>query len=588
MRLRIQHPLFAGFLGVIGLLVALIVLLVGTGLRRELQTSVRAELERLLGLADAIVLASPGEDPHALARAITERTGYRVTFIAIDGAVIADSFVEPADIPAVESHADRPEVQAVIEHGDRMGFAERTSATVGIFMSYGARPAALDGRPIVLRIAAPQTEIEATVRRIQGTVAATGLFAMLLALLAAYALSVAFAHPLVALADRARRLSDGDFTSRVPRARVAELDDLSVAFNRLTEELRHRIFELGAERDSMQALIDCMAEGVVALTEDGRVLRTNRTARALLDIPESPDPPSLGSVIRDPELREALHDSVRRPEQSRELVMNGRHILLASRALDRGGAVTTLLDITELRRMERVRSDFVANASHELKTPLTSIRGYAEALTDDPPDEMRKRFLASILNNTLRLQSLLEDLLDLSRLESGGWAAKIESVLVSEVAEEAWELVGPREEHQVRFELQGEGVVLGDRQGLVQVIRNLLDNAVRHTPSGGLVRVLVAPAEDDSAVEIAVADDGEGIPPQALTRVFERFYRPDSSRARHAGGTGLGLAIVKHLVTAMGGEVWVESELGHGTTVRIRLPAGGERAVTKSRSEYQP
>jgi len=576
MRLRIQHPLFAGFLGVIGLLVVLIVLFVGTGLRRELLTSVQGELERLLGLAETIVSESDGGDPHALVRLITDRTGYRVTFISPEGVVIADSFVEPADIPAVESHADRPEVQGVLNQGERVSFSERTSATAGISMVYGARRTTLGGRPIVLRIAAPQTDIEATVARIQRTVAVTGLFAMLLALLAAYALSVAFARPLVALADRARHLREGDFSSPVPHARVAELEDLAVAFNRLTEELRERLSELGAERDGMQALIDCMAEGVVALTDDGRMLRTNRTARALLGIPEGPHLAPVGSVIRHPELRDALKDSVRRPEQSREIVMNGRHILMASRALDRGGAVTTFLDITELRRMERVRSDFVANASHELKTPLTSIRGYAEALADEPPEEMRRKFLTSILNNTLRLQRLVDDLLDLSRLESGGWAANLEPVLVDEVVEEAWELVGARADRTVEFTVRGEAAVRGDRQGLVQVFRNLLDNALRHTPDGGHVTVEVGPADDGASVEIAVRDDGEGIPAQALPRIFERFYRADSSRARHVGGTGLGLAIVKHLVGAMDGEVWAESELGRGSTVRIRLPASEE------------
>lgn len=576
MRLRIQHPLFAGFLGVIGLLVVLIVLFLGTGLRRELRTSVRAELGRLLALSETIVSSADGADPHQLARAISDRIGYRVTFIARDGRVIADSSVEPADVPLVESHAARPEVVGVLEGQDRVGFVERTSATVGIPLVYGARETTLDGRPIILRIAAPQTDIEATVGRIQGTVAATGLVAMLLALLAAYALSVAFARPLVALADRARRLTEGDFASPVPHARVAELQDLAVAFNRLTEELQERLAELGAERDGMQALIDTMAEGVVALTEDGRMLRTNRTARALLDIPEGPRLAPVGSVIRHPALRDALRDSVRTPEQSREIVMNGRHILLASRALDRGGAVTTFLDITELRRMERVRSDFVANASHELKTPLTSIRGYAEALTDDPPEDMRRQFLGSILDNTLRLQRLVDDLLDLSRLESGGWAANLESVLVSELVEEAWELVGPRADHAVEFDVRGEGAVLGDRQGLIQVFRNLLENALRHTPAGGHITVRVASAEEERSVDIAVADDGEGIPAQALPRIFERFYRADSSRARHVGGTGLGLAIVKHLVGAMDGEVWAESELGHGTTVWIRLPVASE------------
>jgi two-component system, OmpR family, phosphate regulon sensor histidine kinase PhoR len=576
MRPRIQHALFAGFLGVVGLLVFLIVLFVGSGLRRELQTGFRADVDRLLALGETVVSSSAGEDPHALARSITERIGYRVTLITAGGVVIADSFVEPEDVPAVESHADRPEVRGVLDRGELVSFSERPSATVGSPLLYGARRTTLDGEAIVLRVAAPQTDIETTVRRIQGTVAVTGIFAMLLALLAAYALSVAFARPVVALADRARQLADGDFASTVPRTRVAELGDLALAFNRLTEELRARLAELGQERDGIQTLIDCMAEGVVALTEDGRLLRTNRTARTMLGIPDGPAMAPVGSVIRHPELREALKDSVRRPEQSREIMMNGKHILLASRALDRGGSVTTFLDITEIRRMERVRSDFVANASHELKTPLTSIRGYAEALADGPPEDMRAQFLSSILGNTLRLQRLVDDLLDLSRLESGGWTARMESVLVSEVVEEAWELVEPRAGHAVDFDVVGDGWVRGDRQGLVQVFRNLLDNAVRHTQAGGHVRVTVSTVTGRAELEMAVSDDGEGIPAQALPRIFERFYRADSSRARHVGGTGLGLAIVKHLIGAMDGDVWAESELGRGTTVRIRLPVGSE------------
>lgn len=572
MRLRIQHPLFAGFAGVVALLVVLVVVFVGQGLRRELDRSFQGELERLLALAEPIVAASDGDDPHELVRALTLRTGYRVTLIALDGRVIADSSVEPERVPGIESHADRPEFLAVVDDRQGVAFAVRESETVRSGLLYGARLATWDGEPVVLRLAAPQTEIDATVARFRTTVAVTGVLAMLLSLLAAYALSAAFARPLVELSDRARRLAEGDFTGTVPHARVAELEDLASAFNRLTEELRDRLDDLGRERDGMQALIDCMAEGVVALTEDGRVQRMNRAARALLDVPDPPAMAPVGAIIRHPELREALRESVTLAEQSREITLRGKHVLLASRALDHGGAVTTLLDITELRRMERVRSDFVANASHELKTPLTSIRGYAEALADEPPEHMRRQFLGSILSNTLRLQRLVDDLLDLSRLESGGWKASLETVLVGDVVEEAWEMVGPHADHEVEFAVSGEASVLADRQGLVQVFRNLFENAARHTPAGGHVEVVVGRPRDGEEVTIAVRDDGEGIPAQALPRIFERFYRADSSRARHVGGTGLGLAIVKHLVGAMRGEVWAESELGRGTTVSIRLP----------------
>jgi signal transduction histidine kinase len=572
MRLRIHHHIFAGFLGVIGLLVVLIVLLVGSGLRRELRGTFRSEVGRLLELAETVVSAQPDVGPDALAHLITERVGYRVTFIDAAGVVLGDSYVEPGRLAEVENHGDRPEVIGVLERGEVVSFAERASATVGVPLLYGARLTTVDGQPVVLRIAAPQTEIEAAVGRVQRAVAAAGLLAMLVALVAAYALSVALARPLVVLADRARKLREGDFSAPVPHARVSELQDLAVAFNRLTDELRARLSELGRERDEMQTLIDCMAEGVVALTEDARLLRTNRTARALLNLPEAPAFAPVGTVIRDPQLKRALEDSVTRPEQAREIEINGRNLLLASRALDLGGSVTTFLDITELRRLEKVRSDFVANASHELKTPLTSIRGFAETLAeDDPPEELRREFLGMIRNNTLRLQRLVDDLLDLSRLESGGWSAGAEPVPVGAVAREAWELVGDEEGPEVHFEIRGEATALGDERGLVQVFRNLFENAVRHTPKRGHVLVAIGPGDVSGTVLVTVSDDGEGIPAQSLPRIFERFYRADSSRARDFGGTGLGLAIVKHLVTAMGGKVGAESRLGHGTTIRITL-----------------
>src|SRR5690606_19041178 len=285
--------------------------------------------------------------------------------------------------------------------------------------------------------------------------------------------------------------------------------------------------------------------------------------------------PPLGAVVRNPELRAALEASLRGAvARSREIEIVDRHLLLSSGRLDRGGSVTTLLDITELRRLESVRRDFVANASHELKTPLTSIRGFAEALVEEePPEEMRRRFVTAMLNNTVRLQRLVDDLLDLSRLESGGWAAGAEPVDVASVARDAWTWTGAGAvERRFALTVTGDATVIADPRGLLQIFRNLMENAVRHTRDGGHVGVAVRPGPE-RFVTVEVTDDGEGIPGRALPRIFERFYRTDASRVRDVGGTGLGLAIVKHLVVAMGGEVTAESTLGKGTTIRFTLPA---------------
>ncbi len=572
MRLRVHHPLFAGFVGVTGLLVALSVLIIGSRLRTELDALFRQDLERQLGLAQVILESSPDPDADSIARLITGRIGNRVTIIDTAGVVLAESFLSAARLPGVENHLMRPEVQAALG-ADTTAFAERTSATVGRPLLYGARMSELRGSPVVLRIAAPRADLDAAIDGIQRTVAMAGLLTLIASLAVAYWLSRAFTAPILALADRAGHLARGDFSRKVPHSRVAELAELGVAFNRLSDELQTRLSELSSERNEMQTVIDCMAEGVIAVTADARVLRVNRTARALLELGDVRPLAPVGSVVRNPELRVALERSVTRDAHSGEIDIGGRNILLASRSLDRGGAVTTMLDITELRRLEQVRRDFVANASHELKTPLTAIRGFAETLVDDdPPEELRRQFLGSIRANTLRLQRLVDDLLDLSRLEAGGWSAAREVVDMAEVAREAWTLTREAKGETRAFEQEGSAAVLGDREGLVQILRNLLENAVRHTEEDGLISVRVREMGDGRTASVEVIDDGEGIPARSLPRIFERFYRADSSRARDFGGTGLGLAIVKHLVSAMGGEVHAESELGRGTTIGFTIP----------------
>jgi two-component system, OmpR family, phosphate regulon sensor histidine kinase PhoR len=571
MRYRVHHPLFVGFLGVTGLLVALIVALVGNSLGSELRRLYRAELTRELLLAADLIAARAGADPDSLVTEIAGRLGYRVTLIDSAGVVLGESGVSRAALPAVENHGDRPEVVSAWASG--AGFSERQSATVGVELLYAATRAALDGRPVVLRVAAPLTEVVASVRRAQRAVAVAGLLAMLLSLAVAYFLARALSRPLEALAERAGALAAGDFSRRVPRnSRVTELDELAVGFNRLADELQIRLGELGRERDEMQALIDTMAEGVVALTQDARVLRINRAAREFLRAPDPVTFAPVGTLIRHTALRELLEESVGRPVPTREVELGGRHFIVTSRRLDRGGSVTTFLDVTEIRRLEQVRRDFVANVSHELKTPLTSIRGFTETLIDDePPEPLRRQFLEKVRRNTLRLQRLVDDLLDLSRLEAGRWTLDPHPVDVAAAARDAWQsLEGAAAVKGVGFEAEGEALALADDQALAQIFENLFDNALRYTPSGGRVRVAIE--GPGPSVRVAVADSGSGIPARSLPRIFERFYRADPARSREEGGTGLGLAIVRHLVQGMGGEVSAESELGQGTTVRFTLP----------------
>jgi len=572
--MRIHHPLAAGFLGIITLLMVLVAIVIGTSLRPQLTDLTRSEVDRQLRLAALIIeQAEVGADPDSLVDLLGQSVGHRVTLIDADGRLLGDSDLDPAGLAQAQSHADRPEV--ILARQGRLGSAERTSATVGTPFLYVARVVQWQGEEVVLRLASPLDGIRSTLIRSRESVALAGLLTMLIAMVVAWRLSKAMARPLVALAERAGRMARGDFQKPVPRTtRVRELHDLALAFNRLTDELQSRLQELGRERDEMQALIDCMAEGVVALTRDGRILRTNRAARELLQFPEPPVFASVGSVIRQSNLRELLEESVVRPVSAQEIAFGDRHFIVSSRMLDQGGAVTTFLDITEIRRLEQVRRDFVANASHELKTPLTSMRGFAETLLEgDPPEDLRREFLGSIRANSIRLQHLVDNLLDLSRLESGRWTARREVVDLAEAAVGAWDdlEMGALPARELEFEIEGEGSAVADEQGLQQIFQNLLDNARRYTPDGGHIRVRIRATTDDQWM-VDVTDSGVGIPSTSIPRIFERFYRADTSRAREVGGTGLGLAIVRHLVQAMGGTVSAESELGRGTTIRFTLP----------------
>jgi two-component system, OmpR family, phosphate regulon sensor histidine kinase PhoR len=396
---------------------------------------------------------------------------------------------------------------------------------------------------------------------------------------------------------------------RVPIVRppIAELQLLASSVELLATEMETRNDVLARERDDLALLVRSVSEGMLQIDGEGRVALANPAAHALLGLPHTVVGQPLTSVVRNAELRRFLERATASAiAASCEVTLDDRRVLVAARPVAAGagplqaaGTVVALTDLTELRRLEGVRRDFVANVSHELKTPLTSIRGYVETLiSDDLPLEVNRQFLEVIQKNAERLHHIVDDLLDLSRLESGGWRPELQRLHPRAIAEDAWASIRERaHDKRIDFTTDGDDVpVVADPSGLRQVFSNLFDNAIRYTPEGGriTVRISAAPASAQRAaapgdgappvsgnggsmaprlVTVEVRDTGSGIPLDALARVFERFYRVDPARSRAEGGTGLGLSIVKHLVESMGGEVAAESELGKGTTVRVRLPA---------------
>jgi len=403
--------------------------------------------------------------------------------------------------------------------------------------------------------------------------------ALVVALVLAWVAGRSIARPLVALSAAAGDIAAGA-TPRFPRSGIPEVDTLVQTLRRLHSDLAARVVELQQQRVGGSTIIDAMVEGVLASDSRGRIVTANPAARRLLGYAPDAQLPDLAALFRARDARAAVGRVLAGEDvHDVEVERDGRILALNARPLPEG-AVLVLHDLTEVRRLEAVRRDFVANVSHELKTPLTSIAGYAETLQDPAIDEAtRERFLSIVIGNARRMQRLVDDLLDLSRIESGRWSPRVQSVELTSLVDDAWEPFRARAaDRQVSFhrEIAPEAsqAVL-DPDALRQILANLFSNALRFVPAGG--NISVRTAASDGGVAISVEDDGIGIAREHLGRIFERFYRVDPARSRDEGGTGLGLAIVRHLVEAHGGNVGVESELQHGTTIRAWFPgmAGG-------------
>ena len=378
--------------------------------------------------------------------------------------------------------------------------------------------------------------------------------------------------------NAAARAIATDQTPDYPDTRLPEIAGHALALRLMHQELAQRLAQLRREREETRTLIESMTDGVLAANSRGEIVSSNAAARRLLGYRDDADLPPLGELFHDKPARDILREALAgRDVEQRALEVEDRVLLATGRTLPDGGTLLVLRDVTELRRLETVRRDFVANVSHELKTPLTSIAGYAETLTAESRDPQATRFAETILSNARRMQRLVDELLDLSRIESGGWHPVRRVIELEPAAREAWTPFAERATAgQVRFEVQvapDAHALPADPDALRQVFTNLFDNALRHTPPGGRIRVSADVVSD--SVRLAVEDTGSGIPSEQLPRIFERFYRVDAGRARQQGGSGLGLAIVKHLVEAHGGHIEAESALGRGTAIRMTFPANG-------------
>ena len=555
---------------VVILILAVLILLSGAerSLRRDLEGDIARSLEREALLIREVLPADSAGWDEAVHR-LSAQNGHRITLVDRSGRVRADSDFPPGALAAIENQAGQPEIRAALEGAPSV--AARRSETVGRLLMYVAVP----GGPGAVRVAADLGQVDAIIRSAQGGVAGAALLALFVGAVLAAVAGRSIARPLTGIAAAARAIAAGS-PPRFPRSGIPDIDALVQALRAMHRQLGDRFDELRREQAESAALVQSMVEGVIAADGRGHIVTANPAARRLLGYGPTEPLPDLAELFRVKAAREVV-DVVLQGQavQDRRLDMDDRVFLVNARPLPTGGAVLVLHDLTEVRRLEAVRRDFVANVSHELKTPLTSISGYAETLLADNTDaETTHRFLATILSNARRMQRLVDDLLDLSRIEAGRWHPTLSEVDIAAVARESWAaLAGKADAHQVELVVDVDpnaAMVEADLDAVRQVLTNLFDNSLRYTPDGGQVTCLSRRA--DGGVAVSIRDNGAGITREHLPRIFERFYRADQSRSREEGGTGLGLAIVKHLVEAHGGRVSAESERGSGTTVTCVFP----------------
>ena len=550
-----------------------------------LQRTAAVQLFDMLDLLAPIArdrLADPKTNLESWAEQLGADSGVRITLIRRDGVVLADSSVEPEHVRDMQNHRNRPEVRAAFASG--RGTNVRKSATTGNTYVYVARTLSGPGGDVmILRLAEPLEQLDALKTRLAAAMGLAILAAGIAILFTSLWLDRRLFEPVSRLIGGAQDLARGR-VSRVAVPDEEELAALALALNRLAATSEQQLDAISRERDNLQEILASMSEGVLVVDRDGRAQMINPAFYQLFDlVGDFTGRPAL-EIIRHPGFARLIEDTLRkRQTQSSQIVLPSperRTLLLTSAVLSGGerGAVVAARDTTELTRVADMRRDFVANVSHELKTPLAAIRGYAETLRDGALDEppTARRFTERILSQCRRLQELLDDLLILSRLEGMDAALDREPVDLDAVARRAVELLTPAaREKRVEIELQEEDVpaVQGDAGNLERLLLNLLDNAIKYNRPDGKITVRVGRCGADALLE--VSDTGIGIPSESIPRIFERFYRVDKGRAREEGGTGLGLAIVKHIAQAHGGQVDVESRMGRGATFRVRLPLAG-------------
>lgn len=507
----------------------------------------------------------------------------RLTIMRIDGTIIGDSDENPENM---DNHRDRPEVLEANQ--GRVGRTIRYSRTMQQRMMYVAMPLKSENSIIaIIRTAIALDDVDAQIRNIRLKIFLDGFFIALIASGICYLVSRRIVKPIEMMQQFAQHFARGNLTERLIPPNTKELYRLANAMNEMASQLERRIETIKKHKNEYEAVLTSMVEGVIAIDTEERVLGMNQSAAGIFDtVPDKVEKRSLQEVIRNRDLQEFVSNALKSNEplqgeitflHNEEKFYRVHASPLCDARSKKIGALLVLDDITQLRKLEKIRQDFVANASHEIKTPLTAIKGFVETLLNGAIADKEKsvQFLGIIDKHVNRLSAIVQDLLLLSRIEREDEIQKLiyqetnlKDIIMSSIS--ICQSKADEKKINMEFEPFDDTILKVDQRLMEQALVNLLDNAVKYSPEKSKISVQIETSP--STVNICVTDQGNGIPREHLPRLFERFYRVDSARSRKLGGTGLGLSIVKHIAQAHKGKVSVESTLGQGSTFRIHLP----------------
>lgn len=513
---------------------------------------------------------------------IKEITDARFTLIQKDGKVVFDSEV---DISTMENHSDRIEVIEALK--GNLGISSRFSKTLVkdfLYVAYPVRDAS--GINLVVRLSKPLTDIKSLIVKTQQELLGAFMIGLFISLIMGYSVAVFISRPLKKITAIANNIAEGDFSEQLYYKGNDEIKNLAMSFNKMARKLGKTVGELNHRNSNMTSILDNVISGIIAVDKDEKVLFMNKAAAEYIGVKNHSNEGQLAiKAIRDNGLDEfikylisnqgvSIEEMKFSRNEHKQFIVNGNP-MYGDDKKNPYGYIIVIHDITEIKRLENIRTDFVANVSHELKTPLTSIIGFAETLKNGGIDDKatEENFLGIILEEADRLQKLIDDILSLSEIES----KKIANEQKFSVSQSIQEVVFMLERQAIdksqtlKFNDDTSGVLLNaNRNQFKQMLINLVENAIKYTPEKGFVEVTLKVFDNEILIE--VEDNGIGIPNESIDRIFERFYRVDKARSRELGGTGLGLSIVKHIVQILNGKISVKSELGEGTKFTIGIP----------------